>query len=133
VCCGQEVNVLLQGTEEEGLDLVEHLGCVLEVTGPKSPLHDDLDTRLSSAGVHLDGGPPAVQVLAEYSRLRSQTLEVESQALYGSLLPRMVRQLLEISTQPATSLFMINEQYIVKPPGAGAASAFRWHTVRFSF
>ncbi|KAG2187214.1 hypothetical protein INT44_004886, partial [Umbelopsis vinacea] len=105
-----EADTLLNHVMDQNLDLARDLGCIIE------PLTcgymDDLpaDYRKSA------------QVFCKQRDLILDDGNSISEILFSEM-ARWSAQLLKCST-----VYLLNEQYIIKPPSSSADSSFRWHT-----
>ncbi|KAK9768071.1 hypothetical protein K7432_001607 [Basidiobolus ranarum] len=95
------------------LDLLEHLGCVIE---PWNCGYFDTDTEeeyKSDSKV--------------YSELRADLAEQVSSIILETI-PNWCAQLLPTHNQDGNArLYLCNEQYVVKPPDTGSRGQFEWH------
>ncbi|GAB5593861.1 hypothetical protein Unana1_08761 [Umbelopsis nana] len=107
----QEADILLNHILNQELDLVHDLGCIIE------PL----------ACGYIDCLPEHYRAnVSTYTQQRDLILDnthaVASDLLFR-VIPRWSAQLLRSDT-----IYLLNEQYIIKPPSSGSKSSFRWHT-----
>ncbi|KAH8555147.1 hypothetical protein BGW37DRAFT_525256 [Umbelopsis sp. PMI_123] len=105
-----EADILLNHVMDRDLDLVRDLGCIIE------PLAcgyiDDLPADYRTS----------VQVFCEQRDLILDNGCSTSEILFSKM-SKWSAQLLQ-----CRSVYLLNEQYIIKPPSSRADSSFRWHT-----
>ncbi|KAG2176342.1 hypothetical protein INT43_005576 [Umbelopsis isabellina] len=104
----EEADVLLNHAMNEGLDLVRDLGCIIE---PLNCAYTDMEMRDCRDNIQ------------RYKEQRDSISDNHVSSLILDIIPRWSAQLLR-----SDIVYLLNEQYIIKPPSAGTGSSFRWHT-----
>ncbi|CAM0138152.1 unnamed protein product [Umbelopsis sp. WA50703] len=104
----EEADLLLNYAMNEGLDLVRDLGCIIE---PLNCGYTDTDVR-----DYRDNAQ-------KYRQQRDSISDGHVSTLILDTIPQWSAQLLR-----SDNIYLLNEQYIIKPPSAGTGSSFKWHT-----